>query len=147
MEQIIEFPDILKLIEHNNLPTEIYAPDGTLLMKPYGTWGEQPLVLNRKVWRVFANYSLTSDDEIVQVNTTGQLIRVGKDVDTNEILGYVRRFNPGATVEEVISAILERVIEDTGQFKNDDEFMSYAFLLYLTLAYAIHYGLLILVKD
>ncbi|MUN30010.1 hypothetical protein GC250_11335 [Sulfolobus metallicus DSM 6482 = JCM 9184] len=60
-------------------------------------------------------------------------------------MGYVRRIYPGVTVEEVISTILERVVEDTSEFK-DDKFGAYALKLYLILGYLIHYGVLILVK-
>ncbi|EHP67993.1 hypothetical protein MetMK1DRAFT_00033300 [Metallosphaera yellowstonensis MK1] len=37
-------------------------------------------------------------------------------------MGYVRKVHPGATVEETISAILQRVVEDTGEFKDDEKF-------------------------
>jgi hypothetical protein len=55
--------------------------------------------------------------------------------------------HPGATVDEVISFALESPVEQTGEFKDDDEFGAYALTLYLMLAYLIHYGVLILVKD
>jgi len=42
---------------------------------------------------------------------------------------------------------LARTVEETGDFKDDDEMGAYAMLLYISLAYAIHYGVLILVKD
>jgi hypothetical protein len=147
MEQIIEFPDVLELVEQHKLPQEIYAPDGTLLFLPYEPAIESPLIANRKKWRLFANYSLTDDYEVVQINTTGQLIRIKEDPDIDEMMGYVRKVHPGATVEEVISYALESTVEQTGEFKDDDEFAAYALSLYLMLAYLIHYGVLILVKD
>ena len=147
MEQILEFPDVLDLVEKHQLPEEIRAPDGTLLFKPYDPVIESPLVANRKKWRLFANYTVDpKDDEIVQINTTGQLIRIKHDADVDEMMGYIRKVHPGATVEEVISFVLQRVVEDTGEFKDDDEFGAYALTLYLILAYLIHYGVLILVK-
>ncbi|BDC00264.1 hypothetical protein [Saccharolobus caldissimus] len=147
MEQIIEFPDVLELVEQHKLPREIYAPDGTLLFKPYDPVIESPLVTHRKTWRLFANYTIDpSDDEIVQINTTGKLIRIKHDADVDEIMGYVRKVHPGATVEEAISFALESTVEQTGEFKDDDEFGAYTLTLYLILAYLIHYGVLILVK-
>jgi hypothetical protein len=146
MEQIIEFPDVLELVEKRELPREIYAPDGTLLFLPYEPAIESPLIANRKKWRLFANYSLTDDYEVVRINTTGQLIRIKEDPDIDEMMGYVRKEHPSATVEEVISFALESTVEQTGEFK-DDEFGAYALTLYLMLAYLIHYGVLILVKD
>jgi len=147
MEQIIEFPDVLELVEQHKLPKEIYAPDGTLLFLPYEPAIKSPLIANRKKWRLFANYSLTDDYEVVQINTTGQLIRIKEDPDIDEMMGYTRKNHPGATVEEVISFALESTVEQTGEFKDDDEFGAYALSLYLMLAYLIHYGVLILVKD
>jgi hypothetical protein len=32
MEQIIEFPDVLELVEQHKLPKEIYAPERVLLV-------------------------------------------------------------------------------------------------------------------
>jgi hypothetical protein len=147
MEQIIEFPDVLELVEQHKLPKEIYAPDGTLLFLPYEPAIKSPLIANRKRWRLFANYSLTDDYEVVQINTTGRLIRIKEDPDIDEMMGYVRKEHPGATVEEVISFALESTVEQTGEFKDDDEFGAYALTLYLMLAYLIHYGVLVLVKD
>jgi len=63
-------------VEKRELPREIYALDGTLLFLPYEPAIESPLIANRKRWRLFANYSLTDDYEVVQINTTGQLIRI-----------------------------------------------------------------------
>ena len=146
MEQIIEFPDVLELVEQHKLPKEIYAPDGTLLFLPYEPAIKSPLIANRKKWRLFANYSLTDNYEVVQINTTGQLIRIKEDPDLDEIMGYVRKVHPGATVEEVISFALESTVEQTGEFK-DDEFAAYALTLYLMLAFLIHYGVLVLVRD
>ena len=150
MEEVIVIPDVTELIQNNSLPEEIRAPDGTLLMKPYGTWGEQPLVLNRKVWRLFANYVPMENypDQnrwIARVNTTGQIIE-NRDPDLASMLYYIRVINPGATIDEVVSNELARTVQETGPFKNDEEFMNYAFLLYLALALAIQHGLLILVK-
>jgi len=147
MEQIIEFPDVIELVEQHKLPKEIYAPDGTLLFLPYEPAIESPLIANRKKWRLFANYSLTDNYEVVQINTTGQLIRIKEDPDLDEMMGYVRKVHPGATVEEVISFALESTVEQTGEFKDDDEFAAYALTLYLMLAFLIHYGVLVLAKD
>jgi len=63
------------------------------------------------------------------------------------MLAYIRLERPGATVEEVVNNELARTVEETGDFKDDDEMGAYAMLLYISLAYAIKYGLLILVKD
>ena len=147
MEQIIEFPDVIELVEQHKLPKEIYAPDGTLLFLPYEPAIESPLIANRKKWRLFANYSLTDNYEVVRINTTGQLIRIKEDPDLDEMMGYVRKVHPGATVEEVISFALESTVEQTGEFKDDDEFAAYALTLYLMLAFLIHYGVLVLAKD
>ena len=147
MAQVIEFPEVLKLIQKNKLPREIYAPDGTLLMKPYDPWPESPLIVNRKTWRLFANYTVDpKDNEVVYINTTGQAVRIKYDPDIEEMLGYVRKVHPGATVEEVISYVVSSTIQQTGDFKDEEEFGAYVFADYITLAYLISYGLLILVK-
>ncbi|BDB99985.1 hypothetical protein [Saccharolobus caldissimus] len=78
---------------------------------------KSPLIANRKKWKLFANYSLTNDYEVVQINTTGQLIRIKEDPDIDEMMGYVRKNHPGATVEEVISFALESTVEQTGSLK------------------------------
>jgi hypothetical protein len=117
------------------------------LFLPYEPAIESPLIANRKKWRLFANYSLTDDYEVVQINTTGQLIRIKEDPDIDEMMAYVRKEHPGATVEEVISFALKSTVEQTGEIKDDDEFGAYVLTLYLMLAYLIHYGVLILVKD
>jgi hypothetical protein len=62
-------------------------------------------------------------------------------------LNYIKTQHPGATVEEVVNQELARTVEETGEFKDDDEMGAYAMTLYLGLAYAIKYGLLILVKN
>ena len=150
VQEIIEFPNVLDMMEKESYPERIEAPDGTLLLLPYATWGEQPLVINRKKWRLFANYTpyqdLGDDGAILQVNTTGRLVKVN-DNDVLGMIGYVRLDKPGATVDEVISMELARTIEETGEFQNDEQMMAYAWNLYLCLAFAIQYGLLILVKD
>jgi len=152
MEQVqIVIPDITDLVEQHKVDEEIYAPDGTLLMKPYEVIIENPLIMNRKKWRLFANYTpLKVDPEnkiyVAKVNTTGQIIEI-RDVDLSRMMGYVRLDHPGATVEEVVNMDLAEVVKQTGDFKDDDEMGAYAMALYLGLAYAIKYGLLILVKD
>lgn len=152
MEQgVIVIPDIAELVEQHKVDEEIYAPDGTLLMKPYEVIVENPLIMNRKKWRLFANYTpLKVDPEnkiyVAEVNTTGQIIEI-RDVDLSRMMGYVRLDHPGATVEEVVNMDLVEVVKQTGDFKDDDEMAAYAMTLYLGLAYAIKYGLLILVKD
>ncbi|BCU66598.1 hypothetical protein HS7_00350 [Sulfolobales archaeon HS-7] len=147
MQEVAEFPDVLELVEKHKLPKEIYAPDGTLLFKPYDPIIESPLIANRKSWRLFVNYTVDpKNDEIVKINNTGQLIRIKHDADVDEMMRYVRKDHPGATIEEAISFALESTVEQTGEFKDDDEFGAYVSYLYLTLAYLIHYGVLILVK-
>nr|WP_011229472.1 hypothetical protein [Sulfolobus sp. NOB8H2]CAA09160.1 hypothetical protein [Sulfolobus sp. NOB8H2] len=152
MEQpTLVIPDLADLVEKKQLMKEIYAPDGTLLFKPYDPWIESPLLVNRKKWRLFANYTPVADypeerRAISKINTTGQIVEI-RDTDLISMMGYVRRVHPGATVEEVVNQELARTVEETGEFKDDDEMGAYAMLLYISLAYAIHYGLLILVKD
>ena len=152
MEQAhVVIPDITDLVEQHRVDEEIYTPDGTLLMKPYEVIAENPLILNRKKWRLFANYTPIESrpDEntwIAKINTTGQTV-VLHDNDLVRMLAYIRLERPGATVEEVVNNELARTVEETGDFKDDDEMGAYAMLLYISLAYAIHYGLLILVKD
>jgi len=150
-EGVIVIPDITDLVEQHKVEEEIYAPDGTLLMRPYEVIVENPLIMNRKKWRLFANYTpLKVDPEnkiyVAKVNTTGQIIEI-RDVDLARMMGYVRLDHPGATVEEVVNMDLAEVVKQTGDFEDDDEMGAYAMTLYLGLAYAIHYGLLILVKD
>ena len=150
-EGVVVIPDITDLVEQHRIDEEIYAPDGTLLMKPYEVIVENPLIMNRKKWRLFANYVPVEnhpdqDRWIAKLNTTGQLVE-NRDVDLAWMLYYIRTQHPGATVEEVVNWELARVVEDTGDFKDDDEMGAYAMTLYLGLAYAIKYGLLILVKD
>ena len=149
-ESVVVIPDILDLVESHKLEREIYAPDGTLLFKPYDPWTESPLLVNRKKWRLFANYVPVENHPeerrwIVRVNTTGQLVEI-RDNDLVGMLYHVRVENPGATVEDVVNNELARTVEETGEFKDDDEMGAYAFALYIALAYAIKYGLLILVK-
>jgi len=150
-EGVIVIPDITDLVEQHRVDEEIYAPDGTLLFLPYEPAIESPLIANRKKWRLFANYVPVEnhpdqDRWIAKLNTTGQLVE-NRDVDLAWMLYYIRTQHPGATVEEVVNWELARVVEDTGDFKDDDEMGAYAMNLYLGLAYAIKYGLLILVKD
>jgi len=152
MEQAhVVIPDITDLVEQHRLDKEIYAPDGTLLMKPYEVIAENPLITNRKKWRLFTNYTavasyLDEDRWIVKLNTSGQLVEI-RDNDLVRMLNYIKTQQPGATVEEVVNQELARTVEETGEFKDDDEMGAYAMTLYLGLAYAIKYGLLILVKD
>jgi hypothetical protein len=151
MENIEVIPSIIDLIENNRLPKEIKAPDGTILMKPYATWKEQDLVVNRKKWKLFINYTPVEsypEKEIwlAKVNTTGEVIEI-HEKEVIHMLNYIKTEHPGATVEEVINNTLSDVVRETGEFKDDNEMASYAFLLYLGLAYAIKNGLLILVKD
>jgi len=152
MEQAhVVIPDIIDLVEQHKVDEEIYAPDGTLLMKPYEVIAENPLIMNRKKWRLFTNYTavasyLDEDSWIVKLNTSGQLVEI-RDNDLVRMLNYIKTQHPGATVEEVVNNELARTVEETGDFKDDDEMVAYAMALYLGLAYAIHYGLLILVKD
>lgn len=150
-EGVIVIPDITDLVEQHEVEEEIYAPDGTLLMRPYEVIVENPLIMNRKKWRLFANYTpLKVDPEnkiyVAKVNTTGQIIEI-RDVDLARMMGYVRLDHPGATVEEVVNMDLAEVVKQTGDFEDDDEMGAYSMTLYLGLAYAIKYGLLILVKD
>ena len=150
-EPMVVIPDVLDLVEKRMVEEEIYAPDGTLLMKPYEVIAENPLIMNRKKWRLFTNYTavasyLDEDRWIVKLNTSGQLVEI-RDNDLVRMLNYIKTQHPGATVEEVVNWELARVVEDTGDFKDDDEMGAYAMNLYLGLAYAIKYGLLILVKD
>jgi len=150
-ESAIIIPDLVDLVEKRQIMEEIYAPDGTLLMKPYEVIAENPLIINRKKWRLFANYTPIESrpDEntwIAKINTTGQTV-VLHDNDLVRMLAYIRLERPGATVEEVVNNELARTVEETGDFKDDDEMGAYAMLLYISLAYAIKYGLLILVKD
>jgi len=150
-EPAIIIPDVLDLVEKRMVEEEIYAPDGTLLMKPYEVIVENPLIMNRKKWRLFTNYVPVENypDQkrwIVRLNTTGQLVEI-RDNDLVGMLYYIRTQHPGATVEEVVNNELASVVEETGEFKDDDEMGAYAMTLYLGLAYAIKYGLLILVKD
>ena len=150
-ESAIIIPDLADVVEKRQIMEEIYAPDGTLLMKPYEVIAENPLITNRKKWRLFANYTPIESrpDEntwVAKINTTGQTV-VLHDNDLVGMLGYIRLEKPGATVEEVVNDELARTVEETGDFKDDDEFAAYALSLYLMLAYLIHYGVLILVKD
>jgi hypothetical protein len=150
-EGVIVIPDVTDLVRQHNVEEKMYTPDGTLLMKPYEVIVENPLIMNRKKWRLFANYVPVEnypdqDRWIAKLNTTGQLVE-NRDVDLAWMLYYIRAQHPGATVEEVVNWELARVVEDTGDFKDDDEMGAYAMTLYLGLAYAIKYGLLILVKD
>ena len=148
MEQIVEFPDVLKLVKENRLPDAVYAPDGTLLIKPYDSWTESPLIVNRKAWRLFANYTVLKDTGKyveVKVNTTGQIIRIS-DADAIDMMGFIRLDKPGATVEEAISRVLQIVVEQTGDFKDEEEFGAYTFSLYFILAYLIGFRLLVLVR-
>jgi len=152
MEQAhVVIPDITDLVEQHRVDEEIYAPDGTLLMKPYEVIAENPLITNRKKWRLFTNYTavasyLDEDRWIVKLNTSGQLVEI-RDNDLVRMLNYIKTQHPGATVEEVVNQELARTVEETGEFKDDDEMGAYAMTLYLGLAYAMKYGLLILVKD
>jgi len=68
------------------------------------------------------------------------LLRVYFQLD--EILSFVMEELGGDEIVVEISAV-----EQIGDFKDDDEMGAYVMLLYISLAYAIHYGLLILVKD
>jgi len=150
-EPAIIIPDLVELVGKRQIMEEIYAPDGTLLMKPYEVIVENPLIMNRKKWRLFANYTpIKSRPEentwIAKINTTGQTV-VLHDNDLVGMLAHIRLERPGATVEEVVNNELARTVEETGDFEDDDEMAAYAMLFYISLAYAIHYGLLILVKD
>ena len=68
------------------------------------------------------------------------MLRVYFQLD--EILSFAIEELGGDEIVVEISAV-----EQTGDFKDDDEMGAYAMLLYISLAYAVHYGLLILVKD
>jgi hypothetical protein len=47
-ESAIIIPDLADVVEKRQIMEEIYAPDGTLLMKPYEVIAENPLITNRK---------------------------------------------------------------------------------------------------
>lgn len=145
---MVVIPDVLDLVERKALPREIYAPDGTLLFKPYDPAVESPLLMNRKTWRLFANYipveSRPEEERwLARVNTTGQLVEI-RDKSVANMLYYVRTRHPGATPEEVVGHELEEVVKDAGEFENDDEMIAYAMYLYIALALAISHGLLVL---
>lgn len=141
------YPNVQELAVKNALPQEIRDVDGTLLMRPYGKWGEQPLVMNRKVWKVYPNYTVDPRDrEILWINTTGRPVRVPEDdPDVEEMLGFSKK-RPGMTVEELIATVLQSMIEQTGDFENEDQFGFYLALLYIKLALLVSMGVLRLVK-
>ncbi|MEJ2779406.1 hypothetical protein WIW89_00405 [Stygiolobus sp. CP850M] len=68
------------------------------------------------------------------------MLRVYFQLD--EILSFAIEELGGDEIVVEISAV-----EQTGDFKDGDEMGAYAVLLYISLAYAIHYSLLILVID
>ena len=144
------FPDTLELLRTGNLPKEIRALDGTLVFLPDEPLTESPLVKFRKKWRLFPNYTVVKevDNEYVdvKVNTTGQIVRLNYDPDVWDMLGFIRRERPGATVEEVIAEELKVTVEQAGEFKDEDLFATYVIMLYLDIAYLLHYGILVLAR-
>jgi hypothetical protein len=90
----VVIPNITDFVEQHNVDEEIYAPDGTLLMKPYEVIAENPLITNRKKWRLFTNYTavasyLDEDRWIVKLNTSGQLVEI-RDNDLVRMLNYIK---------------------------------------------------------
>jgi hypothetical protein len=146
MKETNSIPNVLDMVKRNEIPTEIRSPDATLLMKPYSPLENNPLIINRKVWRLLPNYMPVSSDiqnnlHVAKVNSTRETIEI-KDSEAVNMMAYVRLVRPGATVEEVISSELERTESETGKFKDDDELGAYAMYLYITLALVISKGLL-----
>ncbi|AGE70454.1 hypothetical protein [Sulfolobus acidocaldarius] len=148
VEQIIEFPDVMKQHETYTLPDVITDPDGKPIMYPKEEIGKNPIVVNRKNWRLFANFDLVRSkgkEIVVRIKTTGQLVRI-RDMDAATVMYYVERIKPGATVHEAITYDIQKTIEETGDFEEDGEFMFYMWQLFVVLSYLIQYGVLILVK-
>ncbi|WP_231918243.1 hypothetical protein [Saccharolobus solfataricus] len=121
-----------------------------MVYKPYDPAIESPLLVNRKKWKLFANYTPIEgrpeeDTWIVKLNTTEQYVEI-HDPELVWLLYYIRVVHPGATPEEAVNHELAEVEKDGGKFKNDDELIGYAMYLYTALAIAIAYGLLVVVE-
>lgn len=148
MEEVPTFPNIVELYTKNALPKEIKDTDGTLLLAPYGDWNNQPLVANRKTWRVYPNYSVDPEDkEMLIIDGTGMRIRVPQDdPDVEEMLGLAKKM-PGLTVDDMIGTVIYSTIQQTGDFENEEQFGIYLALAYVKLAMLVQYNILKLLKQ
>ena len=146
-EKVPTFPNVVELYTKNALPKEIRDVDGTLLLSPYGNWDGQPLIINRKTWRVYPNYTVDPKDrEILIIDATDKRIRVPQDdPDVEEMLGLAKKM-PGLTVEDMIGAVIYSTIQQTGDFEDEEQFGVYLALAYVKLAMLVSEGILMLVK-
>jgi hypothetical protein len=141
VEQIVDFPDPRKY----PYPDELRLPDGTLLVGR--TWGESPLILNRKKWRLFITYVRLDNDldnprPILKSTQTGIVYRLPDEPIMQNILGYIKA-NPGATVEDVLGFIFAIMAEEgVDVMNNEDEEILYASYAFDVISLLAIYGLI-----
>jgi len=144
MEQIVDFPDPA----YYQYPDELRLPDGTLLIGR--TYGESPIVMNRKKWRLYITYVRLDNDPdnpqpILKSTQNGIVYRLPHDNILQEILGYVKN-NPGVTIEEVLGHILAWLNEEGIDLSNEDRMFTYASYVFDVISLLAIYGLLYIAR-
>jgi hypothetical protein len=140
MEQIVDFPDPADY----QYPDEMRLPDGTLLTGR--TYGESPIIMNRKKWRLYATYIRLDNDPdnerpIVKSTQNGIIYRLPPDSITQETLGYIKN-NPGVTVEMVVGHVLAWVQEEGVDLSNEDRMFTWASYVFDTISLLAIHGLI-----
>ncbi|MEM4114646.1 hypothetical protein AAGT10_14770 (plasmid) [Sulfolobus tengchongensis] len=147
MAETIEFPDTVELIRNDQMPENLYAPDGTLLISDNDYMAETPLIKNRKKWRLYPNvelYSFDGETAVYRRLSDGVLVRM-TDVYAINMVGIVRR-NPGITVEEAIATELKQIEDNEGEITDEKEMAATLSVLYYALALTIIHDLVRLQK-
>jgi hypothetical protein len=144
MEQIVDFPDPVDF----QYPDELRLPDGTLLIGR--TYGESPIIMNRKKWRLYITYVRLDNDPdnpqpILKSTQNGIVYRLPHDNILQEILGYVKN-NPGVTIEEVLGHILAWLNEEGIDLSNEDRMFTYASYVFDVISLLAIYGLLYIAR-
>ncbi|QGA54562.1 hypothetical protein GFS03_08255 [Sulfolobus sp. E5-1-F] len=143
MEQIVDFPDPADY----NYPEEVRLPDGTLLMGR--TPGESPLIMNRKIWRLYPSFKAIrykqyddgTYDIILQSTQNGITYRMPQDPITVSIVDTILH-NPGIKPEEVMGTALALQQQAGVDLSNEDRMFAWAFYVYDAISLLAVYGLI-----
>jgi hypothetical protein len=139
MEPFVDFPDPRSY----PYPEELRLPDGTLLIGK--TWGESPLIMNRKTWRLYITYIRLDKDPdnprpIVKSLQTGIVYRLPDEPIMQNILGFIKA-NPGATVEDVLGFVFALMAEEGVNMNDENEQTLYASYTFDVISLFAIYGL------
>jgi hypothetical protein len=144
MDQIVDFPDP----RHYPYPEELRLPDGTLLIGK--TWGESPLIMNRKKWRLYITYERLDNvphnpQPILKSTQNGVVYRLPDERIMQWILTYIKQ-NPGATVEDVLGFVFALMAEEGVNMNDENEQNLYASYTFDVISLLAIYGLIYIAR-